>query len=99
MAEPMQMSRPVKRAYDKWQRAKDLAICAQVISNKMAGLAKVERNIMLSELAIQINLGSTRLEISGWECKNSPLGICIYNDEDDRKHDECLFCEDPEERK
>lgn len=34
-----------------------------------------------------------------WECEESPIGICIYNDEDDIVHDFCHFCGLPEERK
>jgi hypothetical protein len=34
-----------------------------------------------------------------WECKESPLGFCVYNPEEDPCHDDCLYCHDPEERK
>jgi len=34
-----------------------------------------------------------------WECENSPIGVCVYCPLDDRAHDNCLFCGDPEERK
>ena len=34
-----------------------------------------------------------------WECKTSPIGVCIYDHLGDRARDHCLFCGDPEERK
>lgn len=34
-----------------------------------------------------------------WECKKSPIGCCMYNDNEYRPHDNCLFCGEPEERK
>ena len=34
-----------------------------------------------------------------WRCKDSPLGWCVYDNMEDRYHDDCLFCHEPEERK
>ncbi len=34
-----------------------------------------------------------------WECDKSPTGLCVYDDENDSCHDQCLFCGEPEERK
>jgi len=34
-----------------------------------------------------------------WECKTSPIAVCIYDHVSDRGHDQCLFCGGPEERK
>lgn len=34
-----------------------------------------------------------------WDCEKSPIGCCMYNHNEDRFHDSCLFCGDPEERK
>lgn len=34
-----------------------------------------------------------------WECTQSPIDICIYNDNEDPTHDHCHFCGLPEERK
>ena len=36
--------------------------------------------------------------LGGWECAGSPTGYCVYHDREPR-HDQCLFCGDPEERK
>jgi len=35
----------------------------------------------------------------GWNCLESPIGCCLYNDAEDPAHDDCLFCHEPEERK
>jgi hypothetical protein len=37
--------------------------------------------------------------IGTWECSNSPIGVCFYDDDEDRCHDQCLICGDPDERK
>ena len=34
-----------------------------------------------------------------WDCEKSPIGCCMYNHNEDRVHDTCLFCREPEERK
>jgi hypothetical protein len=34
-----------------------------------------------------------------WECPNSPFGTCVYDHQQDRGHDNCLICGEPEERK
>lgn len=39
-----------------------------------------------------------RLAFGYWECPKSPIGICVYNSNMDRAHDECLFCDEPEQR-
>lgn len=39
---------------------------------------------------------------SGWECTDvmrNVYGFCIYDDDEDPCHDNCLFCHEPEERK
>ena len=34
-----------------------------------------------------------------WECEDSPTGHCVYDEDTDRAHDDCIFCHGPEERK
>jgi len=34
-----------------------------------------------------------------WDCSISPFGLCVYDNYEDRAHDNCLFCHAPEERK
>ena len=42
---------------------------------------------------------TTHVAPGSWECSESPLGICIYNNHEDPCLDECVVCGDPEERK
>jgi len=39
--------------------------------------------------------------VGGWECDNRDnlVGTCVYDDDEDPLHDDCLFCHAPEERK
>ncbi len=34
-----------------------------------------------------------------WECEESPIGTCLYNKFEDKSHNNCIFCHEPEERK
>jgi len=34
-----------------------------------------------------------------WRCEASPCGYCTYDSVNDRAHDTCIFCGEPEERK
>lgn len=38
---------------------------------------------------------------SNWNCEgvDNPVGVCVYDDENDPDHDSCIFCNDPSERK
>jgi len=35
----------------------------------------------------------------GWDCEESPIGVCAYHFFEDPCHDRCIFCGKPEERK
>lgn len=37
--------------------------------------------------------------LSGWDCSDSPLGVCVYKIEHDFADDWCPYCGEPEERK
>lgn len=39
------------------------------------------------------------VSVGHWECSESPLDVCVYNNDKDLAHDNCLYCGDPEERK
>ena len=34
-----------------------------------------------------------------WDCKKSSIGLCVYDTAEDKVHDFCVFCGQPEERK
>lgn len=34
-----------------------------------------------------------------WGCPTSPINACVYDDINDRSHDDCVYCHDPAERK
>lgn len=36
---------------------------------------------------------------AGWNCEKSPVGWCVYNDDVDRIHDNCIYCGQAHERK
>jgi len=36
--------------------------------------------------------------VGDWACPTSPIGMCIYDAEADRFHDDCLYCHEPSER-
>jgi hypothetical protein len=35
----------------------------------------------------------------GWYCPTSPTHQCVYDSAEDPRHDSCVYCGDPEERK
>ena len=37
--------------------------------------------------------------IGNWECETSPIGVCVYDSEEDPCWDSCIFCGEPDERK
>ena len=34
-----------------------------------------------------------------WNCDKSPIGLCVYDNLEDKAHDDCVFCHQPQERK
>jgi len=34
-----------------------------------------------------------------WGCDKSPFGLCVYHKIEDPAHDNCIFCNEPQERK
>lgn len=44
-------------------------------------------------------LGIEELDLGSHECPTSPIQTCVYDAREDPAHDDCLFCEDPSERK
>jgi len=39
------------------------------------------------------------IKMGSWDCENSPIGICVYDDIEDPYYDNCIFCQEPHERK
>jgi|TARA_Y100000310_G_C20465000_1_gene707180 hypothetical protein len=39
------------------------------------------------------------IALGHWPCDTSPTGCCAYDSREDTMHDNCLFCDQPEERK
>lgn len=42
---------------------------------------------------------TTHIVIGYHECKDSPIGICFYDNMEDPALDDCLICGEPDERK
>lgn len=38
-------------------------------------------------------------KVGYWDCKNSPVGVCVYHFMNDRASDRCIYCGEPHERK
>lgn len=67
-----------------------------------------QRNLMIDEHVTKIlemallSRGETEVEdyeLGSHECLSSPVGLCVYYDLEDSMHDDCIFCNQPEERK
>lgn len=50
-------------------------------------------------LAQQYDLKAETLTLGHWECPDSPIKRCVYNQDVDPCCDDCIICHDPEERK
>jgi hypothetical protein len=46
-----------------------------------------------------VGIIASAIEIGSWICDQSPAGVCVYDDYMDPAHDDCLYCNHPEERK
>ena len=53
------------------------------------------------EMVEEVPADASDTETSGWDCPDvrNVYGFCIYNEDEDPCHDNCLFCHHPEERK
>lgn len=74
--------------YDKWIEIK---LEGERAETKAAHLVQ-------DALSKHFKISVYDLTIGFHECKESPIGICIYNVEDDPSRDFCLVCGQPEER-
>ena len=69
---------------------------AEVIRAKQA-IEKLEHKIVWE--ALNGDYRTLYHKIGVWECIESPIGVCMYDDMDDPAWDDCLFCHEPDERK
>lgn len=37
--------------------------------------------------------------VGSWDCDESPLGLCVYDITHDPAEDNCIYCNEPNERK
>jgi C4-type Zn-finger protein len=42
--------------------------------------------------------GINHPDLGVWACEDSPTGSCIYDDDDDPGHDDCIYCHQPDDR-
>ena len=55
---------------------------------------------LLALLEVHLEVPAERLALGDfWDCPESPTGYCVYDFPNDRAHDHCLVCGQPEERK
>ena len=70
------------------------------IEDKLEKISKIEIEI---EKLIKYRYPNYNFELELgdflWECDLSPIGTCLYNKFEDKLHDNCIFCGQPEERK
>lgn len=70
-----------------------LEVNKRVLESKISA---VEQRV-LSQVLPATNPGpSPALTTGYWECDQSPVGVCVY---EDYNEDECVFCGEPDERK
>ena len=61
-----------------------------------AALLEEQRNVVARYLDDDVDTIATSPYHS---CRRSPVGACVYDDDNDPCHDNCVFCGHPEERK
>ena len=68
-------------------------------------LNDAERRFYSAELMVRqalskaLRIEAYRLEMGAWTCDASPAKVCVYDGYEDTVHDNCLYCNEPEERK
>jgi hypothetical protein len=97
------MEKNIQDLMDDWRTAKNRVMVAR---RKEFG-AEIEVRRELSKLSgSRIEDGTSvdgvsaaAIEIGHWACEASPIGICAYDGYEDPIQDNCLYCNNPEERK
>lgn len=54
---------------------------------------------LIVALKAHLNLPDAALVLGLHECETSPTGECVYDEDEDPAHDDCIFCHAPYERK
>ena len=68
-------------------------------------LAELHAELYDKEMSIkeaiseQKDIPPSDITLGTWACSESPTSFCAYDSFDDVMHDNCLFCDQPEERK
>ena len=71
----------------------------------LQSLARIQREAgstisgILNEVVPEKYTHICKLGPYGWQCEDSPVGLCVYDSINDRAFDHCIFCGDPDERK
>ena len=71
----------------------------------LQSLARIQREAgstisgILNEVVPEKYTHICKLGPYGWQCEDSPVGLCVYDSINDPASDQCIFCGDPDERK
>jgi len=66
------------------------------LSSAKQDLRKEELRLIREQIALDPD---EAVAIGDWNCPNSPIGLCVYDDYGDPAWDNCIFCGYPHERK
>jgi len=94
---------------------KNIQTLMEMLRDSESKKLEAERNLVMAELEVRQALSKTlggyagtflgvgicaaAIEIGHWACETSPIAVCVYDDWSDPIHDNCLYCNNPEERK
>lgn len=88
------MPEGVTKQLDNYEFA--LKHAREYVGQLNSGKAEWQRKL---EEQAQLIVGNPEYVFSldrGWECSESPIGVCVY---ENHYNEWCIFCGDPEERK
>lgn len=87
---------PAKRELDP--RLKEAAAATQAARIALCALERAEYYLKVRIVLESGTDASSELSFGGWECDDSPVGHCVYDNAFDPRNDCCLFCNEPRER-
>ena len=84
----------------KWKKNKLITLKENIkVLRRLLYFAEGEALSLLREVEpTKLGVKAVWSRIGDWDCEN-PLGLCVYDNIEDKIHDDCLFCHDSEERK